>query len=78
MAAGHVIGPEELEALRIHQQRIRDRLHEVPVNAMQAYKLAVLALENDRRIPPGVLEAVRQRLGAVVYGVHYGAMREAP
>jgi hypothetical protein len=71
------VGPEDLEALRIHQQRIRERLHQVPVNELQALQLAVLALENDRRIPEAVVEAVRQKLGAVVYAAHYGAMREA-
>lgn len=48
----------------------------MPRHALDAYLIAVLALENDRRVPDDIVEAVRQKLGAVVYGVHYGAMRE--
>lgn len=70
------VTPEDLEALRLHQQRTRERLHTMPRHALDAYLIAVLALENDRRVPDDIVEAVRQKLGAVVYGVHYGAMRE--
>jgi hypothetical protein len=49
----------------------------VTANAFQAYQLALIALRNDRRVPDDVVEAVRQKLGAVVYGVHYGLMQEA-
>lgn len=65
------IGPEHLEALRIHRQRTRDRLHQVPGNAMEAFHLAVIALGEDRRIPPDVLEAVRMHLSGVVYAAHF-------
>lgn len=71
------VGPEDIEAIRILHERERDALHQVPANAFQAYQLALIALRNDRRVPDDVVEAVRQKLGAVVYGVHYGLMQEA-